>query len=70
MGLTNKKEDQLKKMPNIESKVFKSQDGRFLVHKTIITDIKPVSYYEVVMANEQNEEVKIEQEVEKIEQEV
>lgn len=52
MGLSNKKEEQLKKMPQIQSSVFKSQDGRFLVHKTVITDIKPVSYYEVVLDNE------------------
>ena len=64
MGLSNKKEDQLKKMPNIESKVFKSQDGRFLVHKTIITDIKPINYYEVVMASEQTIEQETEPEIE------
>lgn len=53
MGLTNNKEEQLKKMPRIESTVRKSQDGKLLIHKTTITDIKPVSYYEVVLSSEQ-----------------
>jgi len=48
MGLTTKKEEQLKKMPHIESRVFKSKSGRFLVHKTVITDIKPLEYYQAV----------------------
>ena len=48
MGLTNKKEDQLRKMPIVQARVFKSKSGRFLVHKTIITDIKPVDYYKTV----------------------
>ena len=57
MGLTNKKEEQLRKMPNVVSKVTKSKDGVFLIHKTIITDIKPVKYYEAVMASAVEEEI-------------
>jgi hypothetical protein len=49
MGLTTRKEDQLKKMPLIETKMSKSKDGRLLIHKTIITDIKPAEYYKAVM---------------------
>ena len=49
MGLTNKKEEQLKKMPIVEARVAKSKDGKYLVHRTVITDIKPVEYYKVVM---------------------
>jgi hypothetical protein len=52
MGLTNKKEEQLKKMPVVESKFSKSKDGRYLVHKTIITTIRPVSYFEKVIESE------------------
>ncbi len=48
MGLTNTKEDQLRKMPIVQARVFKSKNGKFLVHKTIITDIKPLEYYKVV----------------------
>jgi hypothetical protein len=49
MGLTNKKEEQLKNMPLIESKITRSKDGKFMIHKTTITTIKPTEYYKVVM---------------------
>ena len=52
MGLTNKKEEQLKKMPLVESRFSKSKDGRYVVHKTIITTIRPVSYFEKVIESE------------------
>ena len=48
MGLTNKKEEQLKRMPKVATQIFKSKNGKYLVHKTVITDIKPVEYYKVV----------------------
>lgn len=47
--LGDKKVEQLKKMPLIETKIFKSKDERFIVHKTIISSIKPVEYYRVIM---------------------
>ncbi|MDK2849955.1 MAG: hypothetical protein PWP03_204 [Candidatus Woesearchaeota archaeon] len=40
---------QINKMPIIESRIGKSKDGRFVIHKVVITDIKPVEYYEKVM---------------------
>ena len=49
MGLTNTKEEQLKKMPIVEARVFKSKSGKFMVHKTVITDIKPLEYYNAVL---------------------
>ncbi len=49
MGLTNKKEKQLRKMPKIESIIKKSKDGRFVIQQTIITNIKPIEYYEAIM---------------------
>lgn len=49
MGLTTKKEEQLRKMPLIETKMVKSKDGKLLIHKTIITDIKPTEYYKVII---------------------
>ena len=52
MGLSNKKEEQLKKMPLVESRFNKSKDGRFIIHKTIITTIRPVAYFEKVMSSE------------------
>lgn len=47
--LSAKKIEQLKKQPIIESVVMKSEDGEWLIHKTVITDIKPMSYFEKVM---------------------
>lgn len=49
MGLTNRKEDQLRKMPQIATSLKKSDDGKFLIHKTIITHIRPVQYYEAIL---------------------
>ena len=56
MGLTNKKEEQLRKMPYVESRVSKSKDGRFMIHKTVITDVKPVNYYNAVIEGRVDEE--------------
>ncbi len=47
--LTETKLEQLNRMPVIETSVNKSEDGKWVIHKTIITDIKPVSYMEKVM---------------------
>ena len=49
MELTEKKIEQLLKQPIIESKVRKSKDGQWIIHRTIMTDIKPVKYLEAVM---------------------
>jgi len=51
MGLTNKKEEQLRQMPIINTKIAKSKDGKFLLHKTEIVTIKPLAYYEAVVSN-------------------
>jgi hypothetical protein len=51
MGLSNKREEHLKKMPIIENKITTSRDGRFLIHRTIITHIMPTEYYRAVLAN-------------------
>lgn len=49
MGLTERKEEQLKKMPQIEFHVAMSKDKRFIIHTTTITDIKPYAYYKKVL---------------------
>ncbi len=49
MEMSQKVMERLINMPIIESTVFKSKDGKFIVHKTTITDIKPTAYYEAVM---------------------
>ena len=35
--------------PIVETKINKSKDGKWIIFKTIITDIKPISYYEKVL---------------------
>jgi len=52
MGLSNKKEEQLKRMPYIDTKIEKSRDGRYVIHKTTITHIRPVAYYQAVLDGE------------------
>ncbi len=47
--LTEKKIEELSKQPVIESKIKKSSDGKWLIHQTKITDIKPVVYFEKVL---------------------
>lgn len=47
--LTEKKIEELSRQPVIESKVRKSNDGKWLIHQTKITDIKPVGYFERVL---------------------
>ena len=49
MSFTEKQEESIKKMPMIESFVSKSKDGKFVMHKTVITHIKPVQYWEAVI---------------------
>jgi hypothetical protein len=49
MGLSNKKEEQLRVMPIIRSSISKSKDGKYIVQRTTITNIKPVAYYEAVL---------------------
>ncbi|MFH1210620.1 MAG: hypothetical protein V1645_01770 [archaeon] len=49
MTLTTKKIEQLKRQPIIETVIKKSEDGEWVLHQTIITDIKPISYFERVL---------------------
>lgn len=49
MELNEKKIEQLKKQPIIETSIKKSVDGQWVLHKTTIIDIKPVSYFEKVL---------------------
>lgn len=38
--------------PILETQISLSKDGKYIIHKTIITDIKPISYMEKVMGSE------------------
>ena len=35
--------------PIVESQITKSKDGKYMIHRTVITSIKPTKYYEAVM---------------------
>jgi len=48
--MKTKETDKMSRMPIIQTKISRSEDGMFVIHKTIITDIKPVEYYEAVIA--------------------
>ena len=51
MELSAVKIQQINRQPIVESSMSKSEDGKWLIHKTIITNIKPVSYFEKVMSS-------------------
>lgn len=63
MGLTTKKEEQLRAMPIIRSSVSKSKDGKYVVQRTTITHIKPTAYYEAVLAGKAREDDDVEEEL-------
>ena len=46
----------LKQMPNISTRVRRSKDGKFLIHETVFTHIKPAAYYEAVIAGNAQED--------------
>ena len=52
--LTESKIKQLTKMPIIETKIVKSKDGKYIIHKTEIVDIKPVEYWDKVLEEKEN----------------
>ena len=49
----NKRQDTM-----VESIYTKSADGKWLIHKTIITDIKPMTYMNKVIGIDKDPEVK------------
>ena len=51
MVLTTKQEMKLKDMPLIETRISKSKDGKYLLHRTVMTTIRPMSYYEAVLSD-------------------
>lgn len=59
-----KMEENLRKMPMIECFVRKSKDGKYVIHKTILTHIKPIGYYEAVLKATPSEEEDEEEEEE------
>jgi hypothetical protein len=51
MGLSSKKEEQLRRMPLIQSRIKASRNGRYIIQQTVITSIKPIEYYNAILAN-------------------
>ena len=51
MGLTYKKEKQLRKMPIIQGRIKASRNGRYIIQQTVITNVKPIEYYNAILAN-------------------
>lgn len=47
--LSQKKKQQLNNMPIIKTNVKLSKTGEYVVHETIITDIKPIAYWKKVL---------------------
>lgn len=59
MNLTNKKIEQLKKMPLIQTRIRRLKDSNLILHQTIISDLRPIEYYEAVVdkSNEKMETI-------------
>ena len=60
MIISEKKMKRLMDMPYVDARVSKSKDGKWIIHKTTITSIKPVQYFEAVLSNDGMEEVESE----------
>ncbi len=43
----------VQRMPYIETKYEKSKDGHYLVHRTIITTVRPIEYFEKILSGEE-----------------
>lgn len=48
--------EQLKKIPLIETKIKRLRGTNLVLHQTIISDIRPVEYYEAIVDNKIEEE--------------
>ena len=49
-----RKIDDINRQPKIETRIYLSKDGKWVIHKTIFTDFKPRSYIEIMMEKEKN----------------
>lgn len=49
MNMNSRCIEQLNKQPIVEISVRKSEDGKWVIMKTVITDIKPVGYFERIL---------------------
>lgn len=67
MSLTEKKIEQLKKMPLIQTRIRRLKESNLILHQTIISDVRPIEYYEAVVDKTNS---KIEANVEQLVEEV
>jgi len=49
MNLTEKKVQQLKKMPLIQTRIRRIKDSNLILHQTVISDVRPIEYYQAVV---------------------
>jgi hypothetical protein len=49
MNLSENKMKHLKRMPLIQTKIRRLKDTNLILHQTIISDIRPIEYYEAVV---------------------
>lgn len=54
MELSTKKIEHLKKMPLIKTRIRRIKDSNLILHQTIISDIKPIEYYEAIVDKKDN----------------
>ena len=45
------KNQQFENKPIVETQLSMSKDKKYVIHKTVITDIKPVKYWEKVVGS-------------------
>jgi len=38
-------------MPRIQNRIKASRNGRYIIQQTVITSIKPIEYYNAILAN-------------------
>ena len=46
---TRRKIEQFKKMPLLQTRIRRLKDSNLVLHQTIISDIRPLEYYEAVV---------------------
>lgn len=53
-------------MPIIKTRVTKSKDGKYLIHRTEIVTIKPLAYYEAIVSNNEPGSEELDEELKKV----
>lgn len=48
-------ENMAKNEPIVETHISRSEDKKWVIHKTVITDLKPVGYYQKVLEDKEGQ---------------